>query len=100
MFIMLTIGALCAFVLIASLVALMCRHPKTASHWIVSDDAILCFVAPVMIVIVAFAGISAGWRITHGGFGAITVEAWVGSAVIVAAAVGIRILLGRTIRAK
>jgi len=99
MFIMLTVAALCAIVLIASLVALLCRHPKTASHWLVSDDAILCFVAPLMIMIVAFAGISAGWRITHGGFGAITVEAWIGAAVIVAAAVGIWILLSRKIRA-
>ena len=99
MFVMLTIGALCAILLIASLVALMCRHPKTASHWIVSDDAILCFVAPVMIIIVAFAGISAGWRITHGGVDAVSVEAWIGAVVIIAAAVGIWVVFSRKIRA-
>lgn len=99
MFVILTIGALCTILLIASLVALMCRHPKTASHWLVSDDAILCFVAPLMIMIVAFAGISAGWRITHGGFGAVSVEAWIGSVVVIAAAVGIWVLLSRKIRA-
>jgi len=99
MFIMLTTAALCVILLIASLVGLMCRTPKTASHWIVSDDAIMCFVAPLMIFIVAFAGISFGWRLTHGGIGAVSTEAWLGSAVVIAAAAGIWVTLSRKIRA-
>ena len=99
MFVMMTVAALCAIVLIASLVALMCRHPKTEAHRLVSDDAILCFVSPLLVIIVAAAGISAGWRITHGGFGAVAVEAWIGVVVIVAAAVGIWVTLSRKIRA-
>ena len=99
MFIMLTVAAICAITLIASLVALMCRHPGTASHWLVADDTIMCFVAPLMIFIVAFAGISLGWRLTHGGIGAVSIEAWIGAAAIVAASVGIWTVLSRKIRA-
>jgi len=99
MFVMLTVASICAVALIAGLVALMCRHPGTADLWIVSDDAILCLVAPVLIILIAFGIIALSWRLTHGGFAAITAEAWLGSAAIVAISFGIWVPLARKIRA-
>lgn len=99
MFIMLTVLSICAVALIAGLVAVMCRRPQTASLWIVSDDAILCVVAPVMIILIAFGIISLSWRITHGGFAAVSAQAWIGSGAIVAISAGIWFPLAKKIRA-
>jgi len=99
MFIMLTVAAICAVVVIAALLAAMCRQPKTATLWFLSDDILLCFVAPAMIALSAFGIISAGWRFTHGGLGAVSIEAWIGSAITLAAAIGLWIVGRRKIRA-
>ena len=99
MFVMLTVASICAVALIAGLVAVMCRHPGTADLWIVSDDAILCLVAPALIVLVAFGIIALSWRMTHGGFAAITAEAWLGSAAVVAISFGLWFPLVGKIRA-
>jgi len=96
MFIMLTVASLCAVSLSACLLALVCRHRETM--WIASDDAILCIVTPVMILVATFGFISLGWRLTHGGFAAVSVTGWVGSAIIVAISLGIWFLLAPRIR--
>ena len=61
---MISVASICAVVLIACLLALVCRRHKTL--WIASDDAILCFVSPVVIMLATFGFISLGWRVTHG----------------------------------
>jgi len=99
MFLMLTIAALCAVVLGSSLISILCRSPKTASHPMLSDDILMCFISPALIVLVAFGIISAGWRFTHGGLSAISIESWVGAIVIVALSVAGWIVLSRKIRA-
>ncbi len=96
MYLMITVASICAVVLIACLLALVCRHHKTL--WIASDDVILCFVSPVAIMLATFGFISLGWRITHGGLAAVPIGGWIGSAVIVAAAVATWLLLARRIR--
>ncbi len=98
MFIMLTVASLCGVVLIANLLRLACRNPETESLWIVSDDAILCFISPVVIALATFGFISLGWRLTHGGFSAVSIEGWGGSALIIAIFVGLWFLLAPRIR--
>lgn len=97
MFIMLSVASVCAVVLIAGLLRLACRYRKDL--WIVADDAILCVVAPVLILLATFGGTSLGWRIAHGGFAAVSVEGWIGAALIVAAAAGLWRVLARWLRA-
>jgi len=87
MFIMLLVSSLCVLVLMATLLGAACRNPDCESIWIVSDDAILCVVAPVMIMFFGFACVALGWRLTHGGFDAVSMEGWIGSAVIIAVSV-------------
>lgn len=96
MFIILTVASLCAVLLGTCLLALVCRHRKTM--WIASDDAILCFVAPVIILLATFGFISLAWRLTHGGFAAVSIAGWIGSVVIVAIFVAIWLLLAPRIR--
>ncbi|MDA1118155.1 MAG: hypothetical protein O2979_09130 [Proteobacteria bacterium] len=96
MYILISVASICAVVLIACLLALVCRHHKTL--WIASDDAILCFVSPAVIMLATFGFISVGWRVTHGGFAAVPSGGWIGSAVIVAAAVATWFLLSARIR--
>lgn len=98
MFIMLTVASLCAVVLIANLLRLACRNRELESSWIVSDDAILCFISPVMIALATFGFISLGWRITHGGVAAVSIEGWGGSALIIAIFVGLWLMLAPRIR--
>jgi len=87
MFIMISFATICALVLGAGLIGLACRHRKDL--WIVSDDAILCVVSPVFILLGTFGAVSLGWRITHGGFAAVSAGGWIGSLAIVAVALGI-----------
>jgi len=84
MFIVFSVAALCLVILIVALLGVACRSPECKSLWIVSDDAILCFVSPVIIAIFCFACLSLGWRLTHGGFGAVSLEGWIGTAVVIA----------------
>lgn len=97
MFVMLSVASLCAVVLIGGPLTLVCRHRPTM--WIASDDAIMCFVAPVIIMFCTFGFLSLGWRLTHGSFAEASAQGWIGSGVIVAISVGIWILLARWIRA-
>jgi len=96
MFIMFSVASLCAVVLIAGLLHLACRHRKDL--WIVSDDAILCLAAPVIILLSTFGASSVGWRITHGGFTAVAIGGWIGSVLIAALAVGVWLLVAPRIR--
>jgi hypothetical protein len=96
MFIMITVTVLCAVLLIAFLLRVACRY--RADLWFTSDDVILCFVAPTVILLLTFGALSVGWRITHGGIGAVPVGGWIGSVVIVAAAYGIWTVLARRLR--
>jgi len=96
MFIMFTVATLCAVVLIALLLRVACRHRPDL--WFTTDDVILCFIAPTVILLGAFGALSVGWRITHGGFGAVSVGAWTGSAVIAGLAYGIWTVLARRLR--
>jgi len=98
MFIMLTVASLCAVALIAGLLGLACRNREMESLWIVSDDAILCVVSPVMIALATFGFIALSWRITHGGFSAVSIAGWGGSALLVSISVGIWFLLAPRIR--
>ena len=97
MFIMIAVASLSAMLLIGGLVRLACRH--RGDLWIVSDDAILCVVSPVVILLGTFGAVSIGWRITHGGFAAVSLGGWIGAAAIAAVAFGIWRLLAARIRA-
>jgi hypothetical protein len=66
--------------------------------WVASDDAILCFVAPAMILVATFGFISLGYRLTHGGLAAVSIEGWIGSAIVVAVFVGAWFPLARLVR--
>lgn len=97
MFIMIAVASLSAVLLIGGLVRLACRH--RGDLWIVSDDAILCVVSPVVILLGTFGAVSIGWRITHGGFAAVSLGAWIGAAAIAAVTVVIWRVLAARIRA-
>jgi hypothetical protein len=97
MFIMITVASLSAVLLIGGLVRLACRH--RGDLWIVSDDAILCVVSPVVILLGTFGAVSIGWRVTHGGFAAVSLGAWIGAAAIAAVTVVIWRVLAARIRA-
>jgi len=91
------VTALCAVLLIGGLVRMACQH--RSDLWIVSDDAILCVVSPVVILLGAFGAVSLGWRITHGGFAAVSIGGWIGAAAIVAVAAVVWRVLAARIRA-
>lgn len=82
MYIMISVAALCAVLLIGGLVHEACRHRPDL--WITSDDAILCVVSPAVILLGTFGAVALGYRFTHGGLAAVSVAAWIGSAVIAA----------------
>lgn len=96
MFLMAAVASICAVALIAGLVRLACR--QGVKTWVTSDDAILCFVSPVLILLLTFGGVALGYRFTHGGLGAVPAEGWVGSAVIVAISFLLWTALARRIR--
>jgi apolipoprotein N-acyltransferase len=96
MFLMISVAALCGVLLIALLLRVACRYRKDL--WFTSDDVILCFVAPSVILLGAFAGLSIGYRLEHGGLGEVSVAGWIGSVVIAAAAYGIFTVLARRLR--
>ncbi len=98
MFIMFSVGLLCVVTLIAGLFSLACRNRDIDSMWIVSDDTMLCLVAPAIILLTALGIISLGQRLTQGGLAEVSTEAWIGTVVIVAASVGIWRLLAPRIR--
>jgi hypothetical protein len=87
MYLVISVAALCAVLLIAGLVREACRHRPDL--WITSDDAILCVVSPVLILLGTFGAVALGYRITHGGLAAVSVAGWTGSAAIAAASVAI-----------
>ena len=96
MFLMSAVASICAVVLIAGLVRLACQYGSDS--WITSDDAILCFVSPLLILLLAFGGVALGYRLTHGGLAAVPAEGWIGSTVIVAISFVIWAVLARRIR--
>lgn len=96
MYVMLAVAALCAALLIAGLVRVACRHRPDL--WIVSDDAILTVVSPVLILLGTCGAVAIGYRLTHGGLAAVSVAAWIGSAVIAVAAAFILIFLSARLR--
>ncbi|MDH3321105.1 MAG: hypothetical protein OEO84_15655 [Betaproteobacteria bacterium] len=71
MFIMFSVAALCAVLLVASLLGVACRYRKDL--WFTSDDVILCFIAPPVILLGTFGALSIGYRLTHGGLAAVPV---------------------------
>jgi hypothetical protein len=97
MFIMMSVAALCAVLLIGGLVRIACQ--QRSPRWIVSDDGILCVVSPAVISLGAFGAVSLGWRITHGGFAAVSTGGWIGAAAIAALTVVIWRVLAARIRA-
>jgi hypothetical protein len=96
MFLITAVASLCAVVLIAALVRLACQHGSDS--WINSDDAILCFVSPLLILLLTFGGVAFGYRLTNGGLAAVPAEGWIGSAVIAALSFVIWAVLARRIR--
>lgn len=96
MFLMIMAASLCGVVLIGGLTKLACRHRPDL--WFTSDDAILCLVSPLVVMLLTFSGVSLGYRMTHGGLSAVSVEGWLGSAVILAASAGLWVLAARAIR--
>jgi hypothetical protein len=96
MFLMTSVASICAVVLIAGLVRLACQHGSDSG--ITSDDAILCFVSPVLILLLTFGGVALGYRLTHGGLAAVSAEGWIGSVVIAALSFVIWAVLARRIR--
>lgn len=93
---MAAVASICAVVLLAGLVRLACLQGVDA--WITSDDAILCFVSPVLILLLTFGGVALGYRFTHGGLAAVPVEGWIGSTLIAALAFVIWAVLARRVR--
>lgn len=93
---MAAVASICAVVLIAGLMRLACRHGSDS--WITSDDAILCFVSPLLILLLTFGGVALGYRLTNGGLAAVPAEGWIGSAVIAALAFATWTVLARRIR--
>ncbi len=85
MYIMISVAALCAVLLIAGLVREACRHRRDL--WITTDDAILCAVSPTLILLGTFGAVALGYRLTHGGLAAVSVAAWIGSVIIAAASI-------------
>ena len=96
MFLIAAVACICAVVLIAGLVKLACRSGSDA--WITSEDGILCFVSPVLILLLTFGGVALGYRFTHGGLAAVPVEGWIGSAAIIAISFPVWAVLARRIR--
>jgi hypothetical protein len=96
MFLISAVASTCAVALIAGLVRLACQHGSNS--WITSDDAILCFVSPLLILLLTFGGVAFGYRLTHGGLAAVPAAGWIGSAVIVAISVLLWTVLARRIR--
>jgi hypothetical protein len=96
MYLMISVAALCAVLLIAGLVREACRHRPDL--WITSDDAILCVVSPTVILLGTFGAVALGFRITHGGLAAVPVAAWVGAAAIVAASVAVWVFVVARVR--
>ena len=97
MFTMISVASLCAMLLIGGLVREACRH--RSDLWIVSDDAILCVVSPVVILLGTGGAVSFGWRLTHGGLAAVSLGGWIGAAAIAAVTVVIWRVLAARIRA-
>lgn len=97
MYLMLSVAALCAVLLIGGLVREACRHRQDL--WITSDDAILCVVSPAVILLGTFGAVSLGWRIAHGGFAAVSAAGWLGAAAIAAVSAVIWRVLAARIRA-
>lgn len=63
------------------------------------EDAILCVASPIVILLLAFGGVSVGWRLTHGGFWAVPLWGWIGAGIILVASVVIWRALAARIRA-
>jgi hypothetical protein len=97
MYLMISVAALCAVLLIGGLVRMACQ--QRSPLWIVSDDGILCIVSPVVILLGALGAVSLGWRITHGGFANVSVAGWLGAAAIAALSVVAWRVLAARIRA-
>jgi hypothetical protein len=97
MFTMISVASLCAMLLIGGLVREACRH--RSDLWIVSDDAILCVVSPVVILLGTGGAVSLGWRMTHGGLAAVSLGAWIGAAAIAAVSAVVWRVLAARIRA-
>lgn len=96
MFLITAVASICAVVLLVGLVRLACRHGSEA--WFTSDDAILCFVSPTVILLLTFGGVALGYRLTNGGLAAVPVEGWAGSTAIVAISLLLWTVLARRLR--
>lgn len=96
MFMMISVASVCLLAFGIGLVRLACRHRKDL--WIASEDAMLCFVSPALILLCTFCAVSLGWRFTHGGFAAVSVGGWIGSLAIVLASIAAWRLLAPRIR--
>lgn len=96
MFIMTAVASVCIVLLIGGLMHEACRHRRDL--WITGDDAILCVVSPIVILLGTFGASALGYRLTHGGLAAVSLGGWIGSAVIVAIAVVIWIRAAAYIR--
>lgn len=96
MYMMSAVAALCAVALVAGLVREACRHRPDL--WITSDDAVLCVVSPLLILLATCGAVAVGYRLTHGGLAAVAVGAWIGSAAIAVAAALIGIFLSARLR--
>ena len=97
MFLIAAVACICAVVLIAGLVKLACRSGSDA--WIASEDGVLCFVSPVLILLLTFGGVALAYRLTHGGLAAVPVAGWIGSVAIIAVSFPIWAVLARRLRA-
>ena len=96
MYMMSAVAALCAVALIAGLVRQACRH--RSDLWITSDDAILCVVSPLLILLGTCGAVAVGYRLTHGGLAAVSAGAWIGSAMIAVAAAYIGVFVSARLR--
>ncbi len=96
MFIAAAVALLCAVLLVGGLVRVACRY--RSDLWITSDDAILCVVSPVMILLGTAGAAALGYRLTHGGLAAVPVGGWIGSAAIATGSVFLYVFVAARLR--
>lgn len=94
--VLLSVALLCVTLLSAGLTGLQCRYH--ADSWLASENSILCFVGPGLILLTAIAGVSTTWWITHEGLAAVTAGVLGGAVAIVATSVFLWVVLSRRIR--
>ncbi len=92
----LAVAALCASALLLGLLALACRHQPDG--WFASENSVLCFATPIVMIFAALGIGSVAWLVTHWGAGSLTMDAMVSSGIVLASAIVLWRLLAPRMR--